>query len=142
SFERRKQSSVASCCFNARHHRNGIVRALSSAVEATYAAGGIDIDLADGITKDRTGGPTCDPLALFPLHPHLPHKDTLKLRRANSSWPRNTYATAQQTRLPMNFMTSERTIAAADAKIHIHDKDIRTVHNAGNDLFFSSGHRP
>ena len=53
---------------------------------------------------------------------------------AEFDWPFNMNAAAQQARLAVDLMTSERAIAATDTEIHVHDEEVRTIDDAGSNL--------
>ena len=49
---------------------------------------------------------------------------------------------SQKPGLAMDFMTCERTIAAANAQIHIHNQQIGSISDSGRKLLGRSGNTP
>src|SRR5215813_3702472 len=70
------------------------------------------------------------------MHTNLRHQRVLQTLLANRRRSLDLDPTAQQTRLSVYLMTRERTIAAPDAQVHVHDKDVRPVDDSRCDFFF------
>ena len=70
------------------------------------------------------------------MHTNLRHERVLQTLLANRRRPLNLNPATQQTRLPVYLVTRERTVAAPDAEVHVHDEDVRSVDDSRCYLFF------
>ena len=75
------------------------------------------------------------------MHADLWRKHMLRTFTANRHRTRDIYSASQQTRLAMDLVTGERTVAAPDAEIHVHNQQVGAVDDARRNLFFSRSQR-
>src|SRR5262245_50328352 len=131
-----KQAAKSRCQFNllwrqiSGNHRDCVVGTLSRAIETTNASFGVDIDMAQWIAEDCSSRTTRQTLGIFAVQANLWEECVLQTFGSEFDWSFDLDAAAQQSRLAVNLVAGQRTIAAAHAKIHVHYQQIGGINNS------------
>ena len=70
------------------------------------------------------------------MHADLRHERVLKTLLTDRGGSLDLNSTSQQARLSVDLVTCQRTVAATNAEVHVHDQHISAVDDSGRDLLF------
>src|ERR1700754_4836539 len=92
--------------------------------------------MAQRSAKDRTRRTTSHTFRIGAVHTDLRHECVLQPLLANRDGSLYLNPATQETRLSVYLVTRQRTIAATDAKVHVHHEHVAAVDDACRDCFF------
>src|SRR5215212_4791838 len=96
----------------------------------------IDIDVSQRIAKDCACRTACQTFRVRTVHANLRYERVLKTLLADRDRSLDLNSTPQQTRLPVNLVTGQRTVATPDAQVHVHHENICAIDDSRRDLLF------
>src|SRR5215471_7909890 len=125
-----------------RDHRDRIVGTLSCTISAANTGIWIDINLTFPETRNRPGRTSGQTFRVFAMKTYCRRQHMLDCAPVWLERAGYVYTMPEQSGLAVNSVAGERTVATANAEVHVHYQEVVCINDAGRNFLCSCRYHP